>query len=69
MTKKIWGGRFKKQTSLETENFTSSIDIDKELYSFDIQGSIAHVEMLYRKKIIASKEKNKITVHIINMDR
>ena len=60
MTKKIWGGRFKKQTSLETENFTSSIDIDKELYSFDIQGSIAHVEMLYRKKIIASKEKNKI---------
>jgi len=60
MTKKIWGGRFLNATNNEAENFTSSIDLDKNLYNFDILGSIAHVEMLSKQKIITSSEKNKI---------
>ena len=38
----------------------SSIDIDKRLYKEDITGSIAHVEMLFKQKIISFKIKNKI---------
>jgi argininosuccinate lyase len=38
----------------------NSIDIDKRLYKEDIIGSIAHVEMLFKQKIISFKIKNKI---------
>ena len=38
----------------------SSIDVDKRLYKEDIIGSIAHVEMLFKQKIITFKIKNKI---------
>ena len=46
MSKKLWGGRFNLSTNKKVEKFTSSIDVDKELYKKDIQGSIAHVKML-----------------------
>ena len=36
------------------------LDIDKKLYKEDIEGSIVHVEMLFRQKIISFKIKNKI---------
>ena len=38
----------------------NSIDVDKRLYKEDIIGSIAHVEMLFKQKIITFKIKNKI---------
>ena len=38
----------------------NSINIDKRLYNEDIEGSIAHVEMLFKQKIISFKIKNKI---------
>lgn len=60
MAKKLWSGRFQKKTDLDAEKFSSSIDIDKALYDFDINGTIAHVEMLSKQKIISSIEKNKI---------
>jgi argininosuccinate lyase len=60
MTKKIWGGRFKNITNKKVEKFSSSLDIDKNLYAFDIQGSIAHVEMLSKQKIISVSDKRKI---------
>ena len=62
MTKKIWGGRFTQETDNDAENFTSSITIDKNLYNFDILGSIAHVEMLSKQKVISPSDKNKIIV-------
>ena len=62
MTKKIWGGRFTQETDNDAENFTSSIKIDKNLYNFDILGSIAHVEMLSKQKVISPSDKNKIIV-------
>ena len=42
------------------KKFGSSINIDKRLYREDIEGSVAHVEMLYKQKIISLKIKNKI---------
>ncbi len=58
--KTIWNVRIKKNTSNVFQKVGSSIEIDKKLYKEDIAGSIAHVEMLFRQKIISFKIKNKI---------
>ena len=56
----IWSTRIKKDASSLFQKVGSSIYIDKKLYKEDIAGSIAHVEMLFRQKIISFKIKNKI---------
>ena len=56
----IWKVRIKKNASSLFQKVGNSIDIDKKLYKEDIAGSIAHVEMLFRQKIISFKIKNKI---------
>ena len=56
----IWSTRIKKKASTLFKKVGSSIDIDKRLYKEDISGSIAHVEMLFKQKIISFKIKNKI---------
>ncbi len=56
----IWSSRIKKNSSSLFQKVGSSIDIDKKLYKQDIDGSIAHTEMLFRQKIISFKVKNKI---------
>ncbi len=56
----IWGNRIKKNTSSIFQKVGNSIDVDKRLYKEDIIGSIAHVEMLFKQKIISFKIKNKI---------
>ena len=58
--KAIWGLRIKKNGSTLFEKVGNSIDIDKKLFKEDILGSIVHVEMLFRQKIISFKIKNKI---------
>jgi argininosuccinate lyase len=50
--KKMWGGRFKKNQDKVFWDFQSSISYDKELAGYDIMGSIAHVKMLSKCKII-----------------
>ena len=56
----IWGTRIKNHTSPLFQKIGSSINTDKRLYKEDIAGSIAHVEMLFKQKIISFKIKNKI---------
>ena len=56
----IWNTRIKKRTSSLFQRIGNSIDIDKRLYKEDIAGSISHVEMLFKQKIISFKIKNKI---------
>jgi argininosuccinate lyase len=56
----IWNTRIKNKVSALFQRVGSSIDIDKRLYKEDIAGSIAHVEMLFKQKIISFKVKNKI---------
>ncbi len=55
----IWKSRIKKSSAL-FQKIGSSIEIDKNLYKEDIEGSIIHVEMLFRQKIISFKVKDKI---------
>ena len=50
--KKLWSGRFSKETDAAVEEFTASISFDSLLYKYDIQGSIAHCRMLSKQKII-----------------
>jgi argininosuccinate lyase len=59
-SKSLWGGRFKTALSESALRFSSSIDLDKTLYLEDIQGSIAHVEMLAVCKIVTSEEMRRI---------
>ena len=58
--KAIWGIRIKNNNSSLFQRIGNSIDIDKRLYKEDILGSIAHVEMLFKQKIISFQIKNKI---------
>lgn len=60
MPKKLWGGRFKKETDKSGEKFSASIDFDKRLYREDIEGSIAHAKMLGKVGIISKKESQDI---------
>ena len=67
--KAIWNTRIKKNASTLFQKVGNSIDIDKRLYKEDIQGSIAHVEMLFRQKIISFKIKNKIIYGLIKIEK
>jgi len=57
----VWGKRIKKRSSLIFQEIGSSIDVDKRLFREDIMGSLAHIEMLNKQKIITPKIKNKIS--------
>ena len=65
----IWNTRIKKNASSLFQKVGNSIDIDKRLYKEDIQGSIAHVEMLFKQKIISFKIKNKIIYGLTKIEK
>ncbi|MEG1716694.1 MAG: argininosuccinate lyase [Lachnospiraceae bacterium] len=52
----LWGGRFTKETDQLVYNFNASISFDKKLYAHDIKGSVAHVRMLAKQKILTEAE-------------
>ncbi len=60
MSQKLWSGRFTEKTAQIVETFTSSIDIDRRLYAYDIQGSIAHCKTLAKASIISNEEARKL---------
>jgi argininosuccinate lyase len=43
---KPWGGRFAEPTDAFVERFTASVGFDQRLYHHDINGSLAHAQML-----------------------
>ncbi|MGP4039938.1 argininosuccinate lyase [Gracilibacillus sp. D59] len=53
---KLWGGRFTKPTNELVDEYTASISFDKKLAQYDIQGSLAHVEMLAKCEIIPAAD-------------
>lgn len=56
MTEKPWEGRFAEKTDRSVEAFTSSIEIDRRLYPYDIEGSIAHSRMMAKVGMITNEE-------------
>jgi argininosuccinate lyase len=58
--KKPWSGRFNESTSKTVESFTESVSFDHRLWRHDIQGSIAHAQMLGRQGILSRNESQQI---------
>ncbi len=53
---KMWSGRFAQDASSLLEQFNASIMFDRKLYREDIEGSIAHAQMLAHQGILTSEE-------------
>ncbi len=61
MAKKVikranWSGRFNEPVTELVKRFTASIGFDQKLGLYDIEGSLAHAEMLAAQKIITLKD-------------
>jgi argininosuccinate lyase len=56
MSEKLWQGRFSEKTADIVEAFTASIQVDRRLYAYDIQGSVAHCKTLARASVITDAE-------------
>ena len=54
--KKAWSGRFDEPVSELVQRYTASVDFDRRLAEFDIQGSLAHAQMLSAAGIISAKD-------------
>ena len=56
--KKLWEGRFSKESSKLLEKFNASITYDNRMYEEDIEGSIAHSKMLFKQNIINKEDQS-----------
>jgi argininosuccinate lyase len=55
-----WSGRFSEPVAELVKKYTASVNFDKRLAEFDIQGSIAHAQMLGAQDIISKKDVSEI---------
>ena len=53
---KTWSGRFNEPVSELVKKYTGSIDFDKRLAKWDIQGSLAHAEMLKQAGVLSAAD-------------
>jgi argininosuccinate lyase len=51
-----WSGRFNEPVAELVKKYTASVDFDKRLAEFDIQGSFAHAQMLGAQGIITKQD-------------
>ncbi|MGB5407381.1 MAG: argininosuccinate lyase [Thiogranum sp.] len=59
-SQKPWGGRFTESTDAFVETFTASVNFDRRLYHYDIQGSRAHARMLEKVGVLSATELDSI---------
>ena len=65
----MWGGRFAEPTAELVQRFTASVDFDQRLALHDIQGSIAHAEMLAASGVLSGGELRKIRSGLSRIQR
>jgi len=65
----MWEGRLKKKPIKTVKLFIDSLPIDKRLAIYDIKGSIAHVKMLGKCKIIPNKEAKTIINRLSQIEK
>ena len=53
---KTWSGRFNEPVSELVKKYTGSIDFDKRLAEWDIQGSLAHAQMLVQSGVLSEED-------------
>jgi len=54
--RKLWGGRFRKETDPLVEEFTQSIGYDYRLAKYDILGSLVHIQVLKESGFLSEEE-------------
>lgn len=64
---KLWGGRFTKETNKLVEELTASISFDQKLANEDIEGSLAHVQMLGECNIISTEDAETIKAGLLKI--
>ena len=57
---KAWSARFNEPVSDLVKRYTASVNFDKRLAAFDIQGSLAHAEMLTHVGVISQEDLQQI---------
>ena len=67
MAKKMWAGRFEKATDKEVNDYNSSLPFDCKMYSQDIEGSIAHSQMLAKQGVISTKDAEAIKSGLLSI--
>ena len=63
MAKKMWAGRFEKATDKAVNDFNSSLPFDCRMYKQDIEGSVAHSQMLAKQGIISQEDAEWKRIH------
>ena len=66
---KAWGGRFTQKTNRLVEAFTVSVAVDRRLYPYDIQGSIAHCQTLGKARVLTAAETRTIVKGLESVKR
>jgi argininosuccinate lyase len=68
---KLWGGRFDKAPAEEMQSFLSgeNVELDEKLIQYDIEGSLAHVLMLAKQKIISKDEAKGILAALVSLEK
>lgn len=56
MSEKAWSGRFHEPVSELVKQYTASITFDKRLAQCDIQGSLAHAQMLHQSGVLSAED-------------
>jgi argininosuccinate lyase len=56
MGKKAWSGRFHEPVSELVKQYTASISFDQRLAQCDIQGSLAHAQMLHQAGVLSAED-------------
>jgi argininosuccinate lyase len=64
---KSWQGRLAADADAVTAAFLASLDVDRELWRYDIAGSIAHAQMLADQKILKRNEFNQIRKGLLSV--
>ncbi len=67
MAKKMWAGRFEKATDKEVNDYNSSLPFDCKMFSQDIEGSIAHSQMLAKQGVISEKDAEDIKTGLLSI--
>lgn len=67
MAKKMWAGRFEKATDKEVNDYNSSLPFDCKMYRQDIEGSIAHSQMLAKQGVISQKDADDIKSGLLSI--
>ena len=69
MPSKLWGGRFEKPQKEQLFDFLSAenAQLDEKLVLYDIDGSVAHVCMLAKQKILSKKEAGEIVSALLSL--